>query len=190
MTRLTSEYFVNRTSELLRARGGADVTLSMVLEACDAQKGSLYHFFPGGKNELLAAAVEKMGAYAAADIQQCLEKCDTTAEAIQKHLRRVVRLLDKPDSPIGLPFVTLSATIGTVNEGVREKAEYAISTIESLYASGLIRDGFDTKDAKELATFSTFTVDGAIALSRARGNTKPLKLATAFLGEMFSRTRS
>ena len=186
MPRLTSEHFVDRTSVLLRERCGADVTMSMVLEACGAQKGSLYHFFPGGKDELLAAAVNKTGACAAAHIQMCIENSESAAEAIQKHLHHIAKLIDQPDSPIGLPFVTLSATVGALNTGVRDACDDVITTIETLYFKQLVKDGFSTREARGLATFSVFAVEGAIARSHASGNTKPLKLAVSHLTRLFS----
>ena len=188
LPRLTSEHFVDRTLELLRDQCGGDVSLSMILEACRAQKGSLYHFFPNGKEALYAAAVEKMGHCATTHIQKCIEETDSASEAVQQHLRELAKLIDQPNSPVGMPFLVLAATIGASNDGVRIACEKAISSIESLFSKQLIKDGFATRDAKRLATFCVLSVDGAILASRSQGNTQALKLAAKTLGKLFTCT--
>ena len=56
MNRLSRDIFVERTRVLLTQQGCTEVSLSNVLTACGANKGSLYHFFPKGKDELVVAA--------------------------------------------------------------------------------------------------------------------------------------
>ena len=166
MPRLTSEYFVDRTLELLRDQCGADVSLSTILEACGAQKGSLYHFFPGGKEALYTAAVEKMGLCATTHIQKCIEETDSASEAIQQQLSQLTKLIDQPNSSVGMPFLVLAATIGASNGGVREACENAISSIETLFSKQLIKDGFAAKEAKQLSAFCVLAVDGKYAEGR------------------------
>ena len=44
-------------AEVFRAHGYEGATLSVITEATGLGKGSLYHFFPGGKEELAAAVL-------------------------------------------------------------------------------------------------------------------------------------
>ena len=187
MPRLTSDLFIERTCELLSRQCGSDVALSKILDACNAQKGSLYHFFPGGKEELLTAAVEKQCGCATEHVQSCLTTSDTAAEAVRQLVNEIAELMDRPDSPIGMPFIALAATIGASYEPVRLACETAITRIGSLFARQLVKDGFTTKEAKNLAAFCVPAIDGAMLLARSRGNTKPLKLAASNLATLFQR---
>ena len=186
MSRLTSEHFVDRTSELLREQSGGDVTLSMVLEACGAQKGSLYHFFPGGKEELLAAAVKKMHACATSHIRQCIEETQSAAEGARKHLLHIAKLIDRHDSVLGMPFLALAATIGETNESVHTACDAALKEIESLFSNQLVAEGVETKIAKRLSSFAMAAIEGSILFARVRGNSKPVKLAADMITELFS----
>jgi AcrR family transcriptional regulator len=47
------------TLDLLRQAGLAGTGLSQMLAASGAPKGSLYHYFPGGKHELTTAALKE-----------------------------------------------------------------------------------------------------------------------------------
>ena len=56
----------------LLARHGLQATsFSEVLAATGAPRGSLYHYFPGGKNQLIAAAVERAGAMLINALEPC-----------------------------------------------------------------------------------------------------------------------
>ena len=51
---------------LLAARGLDGTSFTEVLSASGAPRGSIYHHFPGGKDELIAAAIEVAGGRAVA----------------------------------------------------------------------------------------------------------------------------
>lgn len=162
------------------------MTMSMVLKACGAQKGSLYHFFPGGKEELLVAAVKKMRRCSIDHIQKCIDETDTAAQAIQKHLRFLAKLFDSPDIAPGMPYLALAATVGESSEKVRAACDAAIKEIEALYSKQLVEDGFPSKEAKSRATFSVLAVEGAILQARVRGNSSPIKIVANNVVETFT----
>ena len=185
LPRLTSDHFVDRTSELLREQGGGDVSLSMVLEACGAQKGSLYHFFPGGKDELVAAAVKKMHDCAATHIRQCIEETQSASAGARKHLLHVAKLIDEPGT-LGMPFLALAATIGEANESVQVACRAALKEIELLFSRQLVVEGTETSEAKRLASFAMAAIDGSILYARVKRNSKPVKLAADMIAELFT----
>src|ERR1700729_464881 len=55
----TKQRMIERTAILLAQKGLQGTSFSEVLEASGAPRGSLYHHFPGGKNELVLAALSK-----------------------------------------------------------------------------------------------------------------------------------
>ncbi|MEM6471054.1 MAG: TetR family transcriptional regulator [Planctomycetota bacterium] len=91
MNRLSRDIFVERTRELLARQGCTDVSLSNVLTACDANKGSLYHFFPKGKDELVVAAIQKQAEFAIAVNQDFLTRANSTAEAVFQCLESLAK---------------------------------------------------------------------------------------------------
>ncbi|MEM9412248.1 MAG: TetR/AcrR family transcriptional regulator [Planctomycetota bacterium] len=186
MPRLTSEHFIERTSELLATHCGSDVSLAVILKECDAQKGSLYHFFPGGKDELFVATVDKMAGCATRHISKCMEESTCAATAISKHIRHIAQLMERADRPIGLPFTAMAAIYGENCPAVRDSCEAAISNVQSIIAKRLVQDGFTSHKAKSLGLFSILSIDGAILLSNSRGHAKPLRIAANHLAELLS----
>ena len=62
VTTSTRERILLAASELFRRQGFAATGLKSILAASDAPYGSLYHFFPGGKEELGVAVLDAGGA--------------------------------------------------------------------------------------------------------------------------------
>src|SRR5215510_12861636 len=57
----TRERILDASGELFRRQGFAATGLKSILAASDAPYGSLYHFFPGGKEELGVAVLDAGG---------------------------------------------------------------------------------------------------------------------------------
>jgi AcrR family transcriptional regulator len=58
MATTTRERIVDASSELFRRQGFTGTGVKQIVAAASAPFGSLYHHFPGGKSELLHAALD------------------------------------------------------------------------------------------------------------------------------------
>ena len=177
MKRLTREIFIEQTCRLLNERGRTDFALSDVLDSCGAQKGSLYHFFPEGKNELVVAAVEQMSDCALAHVQRCLESEDSVSDAVYRQLSDLAKHVETRGRPIAIPFSAIAAITGDDNEEVTLACQLALQRLESAFLEGLKSDGLKASQAKSVAAFIIATIEGAFLLSRTRRTGQPLRLA-------------
>src|ERR1700722_12120720 len=66
----TRQKMIVGTARLLAERGLQETSLTQVLELTDTPRGSIYHHFPNGKDELIAAAVDLAGSHAVQVIEQ------------------------------------------------------------------------------------------------------------------------
>ncbi|MEM6689821.1 MAG: TetR/AcrR family transcriptional regulator [Planctomycetota bacterium] len=184
MNRLTRDVFVERTQSLLLRQGGLDVSLSSVLEACNANKGSLYHFFPNGKEELLVAAMERQAEHALASNRAFIAKSKTTGEAVFRLAKSLGEMIDRRDCPDFLPFSAAGAICDEASEELRSVCIKTLDTLEKLYAESLRRDGVPTRVAKSLASTIVSTIEGALLQSRARNNSASVRFAATHLRTM------
>src|SRR5258706_6775272 len=69
----TRERLVHATAILLSERGPSGTGTAQILNAADAPRGSFYHHFPGGKDELVQAAVRSAGDETAERIREVFE---------------------------------------------------------------------------------------------------------------------
>src|ERR1700752_4521390 len=102
------ERMVVSAALLIRERGAQATEISDVLEHSGAPRGSAYHYFPGGRTQLLCEAVDYAGDHVGAIIAEAeggLELLDTL---IDKYRRQ---LLDS-DFRAGCPIVAVSVEAG------------------------------------------------------------------------------
>jgi AcrR family transcriptional regulator len=59
----TKERIVNSSAELFRRQGYTGTGLKQIVAAADAPFGSLYHFFPGGKEQLAEEVIRVAGRF-------------------------------------------------------------------------------------------------------------------------------
>src|SRR2546427_4975381 len=64
------ERMVVSTALLIRERGARATSLDAVLEHSGAPRGSIYHHFPGGRDQLLREATEYAGEYVARRLER------------------------------------------------------------------------------------------------------------------------
>jgi TetR/AcrR family transcriptional regulator, lmrAB and yxaGH operons repressor len=158
---------------LLRERGAAGVTVDAVLAHSGAPRGSVYHHFPGGRNEMLLGAVRQAGDYITGMVDASAAEGD-----VQQTVERLVhfwkRALTKTDFRAGCPVVAMAVDS---RDTVPEAAELVRETFARLQVSLsdlLSANGFAKGRAQRLATLIVSAVEGAIILCRAHRDLSPL----------------
>src|SRR4051794_22038600 len=131
------ERMVESAVALFRERGVHGTSFSDVLEHSGAPRGSLYHWFPGGKAELAEEATRYAGEVIAAGLAAALDEKDPAA-AVRGFARFYRRLLRESDFASGCPIV--SATLeGDRSPRARDAAGAAFASWQDLLTSAFER---------------------------------------------------
>jgi AcrR family transcriptional regulator len=158
---------------LIRERGARATAISDVLEHSGAPRGSAYHYFPGGRTQLLCEAVDYAGEHVAAVIAGADDGPQLLDTLIDKYRRQ---LLDS-DYRAGCPIVAVSVEAGGQHGAERMVIERAAAVFDrwtGLIAARFIADGIPPERARELAILATTSLEGAIVLARVRRDLTPL----------------
>ena len=171
------ERMVISAALLIRERGAHPTAIADVLEHSGAPRGSAYHYFPGGRTQLLCEAIEYAGEYIAAKIANAESGVDALDNLFADYRKQLL----KTDFRAGCPVVAVSVEAGDpdrpdVATPVIERAAAAFSKWTDLIAARLISDGVSKERAAELAMLTTTSFEGAIVVSRASRNIKALDL--------------
>jgi AcrR family transcriptional regulator len=170
------ERMVVSAALLIRERGAQATAISDVLEHSGAPRGSAYHYFPGGRTQLLCEAVDYAGEHVAGLIRRAPSGVELLDSLIAKYRRQLVA----SDFRAGCPIVAVSVEAG---EGAGpppplvERAGAAFNLWCDLIAQRFVADGMAQDRADELAMFATSAIEGAILLARARRDLAPLDSA-------------
>jgi AcrR family transcriptional regulator len=160
---------------LIRERGARATAISDVLEHSGAPRGSAYHYFPGGRTQLLCEAVDYAGEYVAALITGADDGLQLLETLIGQYRRQ---LLDS-DYRAGCPIVAVSVEAGEQHDTERKVIERAAAVFDrwsDLIAARFIADGIPPQRARELAMLATTSLEGAIVLARVRRDLMPLDI--------------
>ncbi len=183
------ERMVVSAALLIRERGAHATAISDVLEHSGAPRGSAYHYFPGGRTQLLCEAVDYAGEHVAAIItgaQGSLELLDTLIDTYRQQLLGT-------DFRAGCPIVAVSVEAGNERGGARdrdrmapviERAAAIFDRWSDLIAQRFIADGIPRDRADELAVLATTALEGAIVLARVRRDLTPLDVVHRQLREL------
>ncbi len=71
-------------AEVFREHGYEGATLSIITEKTGLGKGSLYHFFPGGKAEMAEAVLDEIGGWFEASIFTPLAEADSPSGSLSR----------------------------------------------------------------------------------------------------------
>lgn len=178
------ERMVISAALLIRERGAHATAISDVLEHSGAPRGSAYHYFPGGRTQLLCEAVDYAGDHVAAIIAAADSGPALLDTLIDKYRGQ---LLDS-DFRAGCPVVAVSVEAGE-EERVAPVAERAASAFDrwtDLIAQRFIADGVPRERAADLAMLATTALEGAIVLARVRRDLTPLDVVHRQLHQLLS----
>src|SRR5580700_718869 len=113
------ERMVRSAAQLIRRQGVSGTGMREIVTEADAPRGSLQHYFPGGKEELVSEALLWMGDVAARRIQRCLRelKSRTPSALLVAIVEPWKRDLTSEKFSAGCPLVAAVAdTAGTSHQ--------------------------------------------------------------------------
>ncbi|MGV0040313.1 TetR/AcrR family transcriptional regulator [Mycobacterium colombiense] len=183
------ERMVVSAALLIRERGAHATAISDVLEHSGAPRGSAYHYFPGGRTQLLCEAVDYAGEHVAAVIAGADDGLQLLDTLIDKYRRQ---LLDS-DFRAGCPIVAVSVEAGEQDDAERLVIERAAAVFDrwtDLIAARFVADGIAPERARELAVLATSSLEGAIVLARVRRDLMPLDVVHRQLRELLAAAAS
>lgn len=180
----TRDRIIVATNELFRRKGYNGTSLSQISEASDATIGSIYHFFPGGKEALAVAVIETTGAVYRELFESIVASATGTSEAYRDVFVGAAAVLDATDYIDPCPIGTIAREVANTSEPLRLAARDAFNSWIAAACSHLVAGGVGPEEAKELATVVVATLEGTFVLSRTLRETKPLIAAGNYLAEL------
>jgi TetR/AcrR family transcriptional regulator, lmrAB and yxaGH operons repressor len=164
-------------ARLLAQRGLQATSFSAVLAETNAPRGSIYHHFPGGKEELVTAAIE-------ATRQQALSLIDQdmgapAVEVTESFLATWRGLLTRAQFDAGCALVAV--TVAAETDALRQRAAEAFRDWRDRLACALEAGGLSEAGAGSTAAMLLAASEGAVVMCRAEQDIRPFDLVAGQL---------
>ncbi|WP_054311893.1 TetR/AcrR family transcriptional regulator [Mesorhizobium sp. 1M-11] len=150
-------------AEVFRAHGYAGASLSLITETTGLGKGSLYNFFPGGKDEMAAAVLAHIDRWFEDAVFSPLREVESPQEGIARMLAATDAYFH---SGRRVCLVGAFALDDARDRFAAEIRSYFGRWVADL-AGALRRAGLEAADAGRLAEESVAGIQGALTLARA-----------------------
>ncbi|MGW0087209.1 TetR/AcrR family transcriptional regulator [Streptomyces sp. NPDC003393] len=179
------ERMVFSAAQLIRRDGVGATGMRDVAEHANAPRGSLQHYFPGGKEQLVGEAVAWAGRYAGRRVARFMaDLAEPTPSALfTAMVRQWTDEHQAAGTLSGCPVA--AATVDcAASDATREAAAAAFETWRGPVADALTELGVPAERAEPLATLMISSLEGAIIMARAEGDMRPLTTVARELGPL------
>jgi AcrR family transcriptional regulator len=175
----TKQRLMQSSAELFRRQGYTGTGIKQILAAANAPFGSLYHFFPGGKEQLGAETIRSSGRLYIELFATVAAGAPDVLSAVGDFFSGAAETLVETDYADACPIATVALEVASTNEPLREAtADVFDSWIEGAteyFAAAAI----PREEARSLALSMLCLLEGAFIFCRALRSTEPLHVAGA-----------
>ena len=173
----TRRRIIATSAELFRRQGYSATGIKEIARQAKAPFGSIYHFFPGGTEELGAHAIRTSGALYEQLIPAVFDPAPDLPTAVRDFFAGAAEHLRETDYEDACPIATVALEVSSSSEQMRQACA---DVFESWIAAGAERHeaaGIDPHRARELTIAMLASLEGAFVLARALRSPEPLHVA-------------
>jgi AcrR family transcriptional regulator len=173
----TKSRILDATAELFMRYGYTGTGLKQIVADANAPFGSLYHHFPGGKQELGVEVIHRSGAMYFELVTGIFDAAPDVVSGVHDCFAGAAEVLRATDYADACPIETVALEVASTNEPLRAATA---EVFESWIQGATVRfraAGIDDRKARELAISLVALLEGAFVLCRAARTTEALETA-------------
>jgi len=165
---------VRTAMRLFRRQGYAATGVQQIVTESAAPKGSVYYYFPEGKEALAAAAVMLAGEMVARELREIVESADNLDDVVNGYCQLMAGWMEEGGFASGCPIATTVLECAPHSDTVTQAGAAAFDQWTQTLADGFIRHGYRGVEVLGLAQMLISAVEGALIVCRVAQNSQPL----------------
>lgn len=160
-------------------QGYTGTGVKQIVETASAPFASLYHFFPGGKEELGAEVIRWSGQLYGQLIDVFYASGDDPVASTKAFFAGAADHLRETDYADACPIATVALEVSSTSEPLREACADVFEAWTTELGKRLRSAGLPRKRSRDVALSLISLLEGAFVLARATRSTEPLDAAGA-----------
>lgn len=187
-------------ADLLRRKGMAATSMREVVRHSNTPRGSIAHHFPGGKRQLLEAAVEHAGREVSEPLTLLLRKYGPV-KGLELFVASWRKMLEETAFQAGCAVLAVSVEQyasdqrgesapeleAQIQQQLLDQANAIFGQWQEIISHSLQKTGVADVRSRSLALLTIASIEGSVALCRAARSTTPLDLIWLELKQSFER---
>ncbi|MFF4321348.1 TetR/AcrR family transcriptional regulator [Streptomyces sp. NPDC001568] len=180
---------IQRAATVLFRRHGYSATgLKRIAVEADAPFGSIYHFFPGGKQQLAEDMIRTSGTEYGRMVLALLDSVPDPIESLVHAFEAAADDLAAADYADACPIGTVALEVASSNEVLRTATAEVFEEWVGAAAQWFGRWVAEPRTARSLACSMVMMLEGAFMLSRAARDPEPLRVAGRSMASLMRTT--
>lgn len=177
MPSATRERILDVTAELFRRYGYNGTGLKQIVAQASAPFGSVYHFFPGGKEQLGQETIRRSGRMYGELIDAVIDPAPDVVTGVAAFFDAAGAVLAETDYADACPIATVALEVANTSEPLRQATAEVFEAWIDAAAERINAAGVPTDRSRDLAVEVIAGLEGAFILSRAMKSTAPMEVA-------------
>lgn len=183
----TREAILDTASKLFFSQGYHATGLNQIIKDSDSPKGSLYYYFPHGKEELALTCINRTSEIVAQKLKHHVETCKNAAEAMEEFIVGMAKVAVESSYEGIVPFsFWLAAETSCISEELRTACKSVFRDWQEVIKRRLLEEGMEEKNAADKASVVISLFEGALLQTLTFRDEQPLlaaaKVIPAILG--------
>jgi AcrR family transcriptional regulator len=159
---MSQQTYVPTLLDLFRQFGYDGVTLSKISQATGLGKASLYHHFPGGKDEMVETVLTSLEKGLEQIVLEVLQSEGDALTRLQQMCDRLSKAYEQGQKPCVLAALMLGSAKDVFQQRVQTLLQLWIEAIATI----LVEAGMDDAIARERGEDGVIAIQGALILSQ------------------------
>jgi AcrR family transcriptional regulator len=171
---------VDASAELFRRQGYAGTGMKQIAATANAPFGSIYHYFPGGKEQLGDEVVRWSGELYRELLERFLAApTPDVAAAVESFFAAAAAHLRETDYADACPIAAVALDVASTSEPLRQATAEVFASWIAALATRFAAAGITVDTTRPLAIAVLSALEGAFVLSRALRDAAPVEIAGA-----------
>ncbi|MFD0676974.1 MULTISPECIES: TetR/AcrR family transcriptional regulator [unclassified Paenibacillus] len=162
-------------SRLFVTQGYHGTGLNQIIKESGAPKGSLYYYFPEGKEELALECIKHIRNLLMNKFKENFSNHESSIIGIQNFIRNLAMDVHRDGYGNFLPLgFWVAAETSTVSSALRNECQLVFADWNAMIAEKLMEEGFSEEKAHSLGMVIISMMEGATILTITRQDNQPL----------------
>jgi AcrR family transcriptional regulator len=174
----TRDRILYASAELFRRQGYAGTGLKQIATEAEATLGSVYHFFPGGKEHLADEVLRAGGRFFLALYEAIADGAPDLVSVVRDFFAGAGETLVATDFADACPIATVAGEIASTHEVLRVATADVFESWLGALMEDAVEAGVPAAQARSLALSVLAVLEGAFLLSRSLRSVEPMRAAS------------